>query len=247
MIKDAIEKIEGLTTKGLTPISVKLRERLYTTRSLHPVHEPEAAGLALSSLRGLIDYIAEAQIAGLAEFPNGMALHIRGPRDVGLISWTFGDFRQRDHYARATPPTGDGFPFGKYLDVEEFVVRLLSQFAQTKHRDELVAVVGNVRAEAVQTIADDGVSQTATVKQGARLGDVRITNPVTLAPFRTFPEVEQPEVDFVIRLRGGGEGHLPTLALFEVDDGQWRKVAINHIEAYLIAEMEDRAIVPIII
>ena len=46
----------------------------------------------------------------------------------------------------------------------------------------------------VANYGDDGVSQKATITKGiAGKEDVIVPNPVTLRPYRTFLEVEQPE------------------------------------------------------
>ena len=82
---------------------------------------------------------------------------------------------------------------------------------------------------------DNGVSQqTVTTAGGVVLvGTAPVPNPVTLAPYRTFREIEQPESLFVLRMRTGKDGEKPTAALFEADGGSWKLEAIKRIAAYL--------------
>src|SRR5437870_4623366 len=76
----------------------------------------------------------------------------------------------------------------------------------------------------------DGFSQTVTVKAGiTRVEKAIVPNPVTLIPFRTFREVEQPSSSFILRLTGGEK---PKAALFEADGGQWKLEAIKNIKAF---------------
>jgi len=60
------------------------------------------------------------------------------------------------------------------------------------------------------------------------VSDVLVPNPVVLAPFRTFPEVIQPESKFIFRMQSG-----PQAALFEADGGAWRNEAMGRIKTYL--------------
>lgn len=64
-------------------------------------------------------------------------------------------------------------------------------------------------------------------------------NPVTLAPYRTFREIAQPESQFVFRLRGGVEGALPHAALFEADGAEWKLAAVGRIASFLRRALHD--------
>ena len=59
-------------------------------------------------------------------------------------------------------------------------------------------------------------------------------NPVELAPYRTFPEVEQPISKFIFRMQEG-----PRAALYEADGGAWRNKAILSIKEYLQEELKE--------
>lgn len=52
-------------------------------------------------------------------------------------------------------------------------------------------MAGNVERKNDQSYADDGISQVAVMTVGAAAkADVKVPNPVTLVPYRTFQEVE---------------------------------------------------------
>ena len=64
-----------------------------------------------------------------------------------------------------------------------------------------------------------------------------VPNPVRLKPYRTFLEVEQPESEFIFRMKDchGGIG----CAFFEADGGAWKIEATQNIKAYLQEELKD--------
>jgi len=93
----------------------------------------------------------------------------------------------------------------------------------------MLKVVENITEENVKGISDDGVSQAVTAKVGiATVGNVEVPNPVELALYRTFVEIDQPTSDFIFRMKDG-----PRCALFEADGGKWKLEAIHNISEYL--------------
>ncbi|NQK92942.1 hypothetical protein HO498_01330 [Streptococcus suis] len=74
--------------------------------------------------------------------------------------------------------------------------------------------------------------------------DVKSTlapNPVTLRPYRTFAEVEQPASQFIYRIDKAGY-----MALFEADGGKWKLDAINNIATYLKSKLGEQANITIL-
>lgn len=99
----------------------------------------------------------------------------------------------------------------------------------------LLKVVGNVKEENVRETGDNGIAQAVTIKTGvASAADVLVPNPVSLAPYRTFLEVEQPASSFIFRMKDGPSG-----AIFEADGGAWRNQAIANVREYLATELES--------
>lgn len=64
------------------------------------------------------------------------------------------------------------------------------------------------------------------------------TNPVTLRPYRTFLEVEQPESKFIFRIREGSDGQ-PMFKLVEADGGLWKYEAVDAIKKYLTENLPE--------
>ncbi|MBA9087066.1 hypothetical protein FHR92_003546 [Fontibacillus solani] len=127
------------------------------------------------------------------------------------------------------------FRYGNYYDAESFNIKLQSVFVANEDRTKLLKVVGNIKEEAVRQVGDDGVSQSIVAKTGvATVEDVKVPNPVLLAPYRTFVEVEQPESSFIFRMKDG-----PSAALFEADGRAWRNDAIANVSNYLAEELNE--------
>ena len=162
--------------------------------------------------------------------PSTLAFIVDGPDKVRLAGSLTAEFRQREVLASASPYLSKPFDFGRYLDIETFVTSLQSGFEQDENTATILKIVGNISQEVVATLVDDGVSQQVTARAGiAKQANVVVPNPVSLRPFRTFPEVFQPWSKYVLRVKRGGEGALPSAALFEVGDNAWKHAAVDSI------------------
>ena len=112
-----------------------------------------------------------------------------------------------------------------------------SMFIETPDKAIVMQVAGNVEDKTVANYGDDGVTQKATIKSGlSGMEDVLVPNPVKLRPFRTFHEIDQPEIAFVFRMRNGSNG--VSCALFEADGGAWKFDAVHSIAEYLKNELK---------
>lgn len=225
MFKELIEAIQGaVVTETVVPSGEE-----YLTRPVHlPPKEPMPNPLTIHTLTGVVDYLNDPP-AGVP-----IEIHILHPTTVCVHGDLEGRHLQRPEYliANCDPIIGSPFKFGQWYDVEQFIIELLSKFEPTETRAKLLQVVGTLQDGSIRTHSDDGVTQSATAKTGiTRLAEVELPNPVTLKPYRTFPEIEQPESAFVFRLRQGGNG--PQAALFDADGGRWKLEAIQLIKAWL--------------
>lgn len=185
--------------------------------------------LAMRTLTGLVDYIK----SNLERQETKLLLHVERPTEVSLLGLLAEDGTRE--YLASAQAIVPGFSFNYFLNIEEFNVALQSTFVKNNDREILLKVVGNLKEDNVKTTGDDGVSQAVTIKTGvASAADVKVPNPVTLAPYRTFIEVEQPESKFIFRMQNGPRG-----AIFEADGGAWRNQAILNIKKYLENQLSD--------
>ena len=163
-------------------------------------------------------------------------VHVISENYVKLISNIMKDSGRETYMAAsALNPT---FNFGNYYGVESFIIAMQSCFVPNDDSAQILKVVGNIREEAVKQTSDDGISQAVMAKSGiATVEMVSVPNPVILAPYRTFIEVEQPASKFVFRMKQGQGGSGPSCALFEADGGAWRLEAMKRIKSFLEAEL----------
>lgn len=224
MIREALQYLIGL---GNTKIEY-VGEQVYSTQQLHKVNALIPAEINVRSLTGLIEYL-QSEFDGDDE----LLIHVVNPTEVLAFSGFNRDFNRKKFIkASAVLPS---FSFDRFLSTEEIIIKLQSGFVKNDDRDILLQVVGNIKEEAVQAYGDDGVSQTVTAKSGvATVSKVLVPNPVALAPYRTFIEIEQPESNFIFRMQNG-----PKCALFEADGGAWENEAMKRIKEYLQLALEE--------
>lgn len=200
------------------------------------VREP----LVLNQLTGLLDWITHEGIKIQAK-KDFLMIQVVSPTKVRVIGMVNNQGR-RSVYVDVHAVVDD-IPFGRFLDQEDMVILLQSQFVHDEEqqtekgiddRDILLQVVSNLRSDEVQQQTDDGVSQTVQINSGvASVSTVKVPNPVTLIPYRTFQEIEQPASKFIFRMHEG-----MTSALFEADNSQWKVEAKQRIKTFLINEQQ---------
>lgn len=224
MLKAFIDKI-----LDLAPVEVlTLMGRPYTDRGIVPTFGPTATAIKGHTLTGIKAFME-------TEKPQGSIVHIKEHHTVALVSPLFGPFRQRETLMESEN-SPNRFTFGNWYDLETMTIQLQACFVQTETTKVLLAIIGNLADGTVSSFNDDGTSQSVTVKAGiTKKGTAAVPNPVMLAPFRTFPEIEQPESPFVFRLRPTGA--MPQAAIFEADGGAWKNECIRRISAWFAEQM----------
>lgn len=231
-----VEKIESMAeAKVLEVDNLK-----YSSQNLFPLTRPLAPRLELSTLAGVAAYLQHND-DGVSALQTMLVVH--GEDSVSLIGPLMDPERQRDLFVMATAER-PALNLGTFLPREEFHVKLMSMFVQTEQRDMLLRYVANIVQKAEVETADDGISQRVTAKTGiARVGKIDLPNPISLRPYRTFPEVEQPESSFIFRIKQTHDGTDTAMALFEADGGMWKLEAAANIKKWLEDHIEDARVV----
>ena len=235
LTKDAIKFMTEMETKPHERIIEMDEERLFSVNVAGNVEEifPHVFNakepLVLNTLSGFVKYVQ----SNLDRQDESLIIHVKNESTVYLKGLIAGDgSREELAKAQAIIPR---FAFDNFMDTEEFNIALQSKFVSNDDREILLQVVGNVSEENIKNTGDDGVSQAVTINQGvASKADVKVPNPVVLAPYRTFLEVEQPESQFIFRMKDGPRG-----AIFEADGGAWRNQAIVNIREYLNYQLKE--------
>jgi len=225
MERETIEKILQLADNRIDEIN----GQVYSEKKLHLVQQPIASEIKVQTLTGLVDYLKSSFDKGT----ESLMVHIVSPTKVVAFS-PLNDNRGREEIIVANAFTPD-MRYEYFYNAEEFNIKMQAVFVENDDRDTVLMVVGNIKEEQVNTIGDNGTSQSVVAKVGVgTVGEVKVPNPVSLAPRRTFVEVEQPESNFVFRMRTG-----PACALFESDGGAWQIVAMQNIKGYLESSLTD--------
>ena len=222
--KSFVEKIASMAA----PQVIETAKGTFTNQALRRVESKLPDSLKLSTLSGLVEMIKHER--NTYEAP--LFVRITNPVEVDVFGAMRYDIqRECPFYAEARLPH---FDFDSYYSIEKMIIALKARFAPTEDRDYLVQLLGNITdTKSVQT-KDDGVTQSVTVNAGIQmLGETRVKPIVTLKPYRTFLEVEQPESEFLIRLKDG------QAALFEADGGEWRNQAMANIGELLREQLKD--------
>ncbi|MDD5006341.1 MAG: hypothetical protein PHS33_07605 [Candidatus Omnitrophica bacterium] len=235
MIEKAINKILELAKIE----QLEINGRKYTSSGIIPVKEPLPTILTVHTLSGIADYLNK-NIDTLNK--EKLFIHVCNPTNVNLHAYFKDGFCERAEYLSAIfePPE---ITRGNYIGIEEFIINLQAKFVPTENTAAILKVVGNVKGEQVQNFSDDGISQAVTAKVGiATLETVPVPNPIKLKPFRTFPEIDQPESLFIFRMRQQ-QGAVPACGLWEADNKLWKVEAIKSIAEWLQGKLPS---IPII-
>lgn len=231
MIKQAIEYVVGLGNKK----EVEIDGVTYTSNDLRVVEVPKPRAIGLNTLTGLVEYIKSN-----IDFKNSneYMIHIASPVEVRVMSCLYGNDCRRDMLA-ITNPLLPNINFDRYVRSEEFNIMLQSSFVPNGDRDLLLKFSGNIQENTNRKTQDDGVTQVVEMKTGvATVSNVIVPNPVLLAPYRTFTEIDQVESSFIFRVKEG-----PLCAIFEADGGAWRNEAIKRIKEYLRVQLGDEIVI----
>lgn len=197
------------------------------------VFRPHA--LEVNSLTALIGYVEENR-DGL-DLKTLMA-HVVSPTRVELIGAVelVRQTRPTHLVAVADPKdvcTGWSAP-------DEFTIMLkTSCVPSTGDLDAVIKLAGNVASEQKLELQDDGMSQTVQQRAGVTLVERSdVPNPVELAPYRTFREVDQPVSPFLLRFATPYDRDV-CAQLFECDGGAWQIEARQNVATYLREKLAD--------
>jgi hypothetical protein len=146
-------------------------------------------------------------------------------------------FRRREQFihAKFNP---FALTLNRYMPAEDMLIQLQALFEPTPDLADIVTALSTRTDGKVRTAVDDGITQVVTTKLGVALSTERkLPSTPTLAPRRTFVEVEQPKSRFLLRVKSGEAVEDSTAALIEADGGAWKAEAMRSIKAWLEAEL----------
>lgn len=225
MLKEFVQYLLDLKR----PEIVEANGNTYSTRSLHRINvEEDVKSIRIQSLSGLVDYIRSN-----FDHERPVMIHVESPTRVNVFD-ALNDVNDRRTYIEAKAMLPE-ITFERFMSREAFNIMLQACFVPNEWREKVLKVISSIVEENSIAQSDDGVTQRVTAKQGiATVGIENVPNPVSLKPFRTFVEVTQPESNFILRLKEGGQ-----VGLFEADGGAWELNAMHSIKEYFNEHLAD--------
>jgi len=244
MIEQAINRIVTLARKGNFQTFPDVHGKFFYVNEagnmirLKKPEEMKPDTFEFHTLSALAEFIGDA--GGIINGDH-LCIVIDGPESVRV----FGELQPSNDQTRFQYASAklihNPFQFGQYIDLERFVIMMQTLFVQTFETAQVVDALGHMANETIVDNKDDGFSQTIQVKTGiTEKSAVKIENPISLQPFRTFREVDQHEVPCVLRLRKAGSSGIES-ALFEAGGDTWKLGAVERIAEYF----KDRTSIPV--
>lgn len=218
----------------------------FTDIELNHVTVPMLPCLETTTLQGLVDY-HEMLHGKCPEEAKELMVHVLTPRLVKLLTWRGHDQnRKRQTHVQASTYKND-FPFDDFMSQESFLIRLNANFVKNDELVKLIKQSSLIKSTVEASEEDDGVSQNVIAKKGVSLSSAeKVKTIVKLQPVTTFNEVEQPESEFVYRVRSasGVEDRPAQFALFAVADTTVDRLGIENVANWLRTALGPK--VPII-
>ena len=123
----------------------------------------------------------------------------------------------------------------RFMAYEKAVIELRSLYIPNEGTKYLLQLLSSISNESKVTSSDNGVPQQVEARSGIALNSmVKIEPRVTLQPFRTFIEVEQPASEFLLRISERGE-----IGFFPADGGVWKLEATRNVAGYFEEKLQD--------
>ncbi len=239
------ESVQYLVEECKRPETVEIEDRIYSTKGLIPVKEPGISCLTVHTLTGIKDYLLPAVSVNpfMSEFSDSgsIFIHVEDFNEVMVYGIARGKWKQREEFIKAVLPEERRFHFNSWMSVENMIIELQAKMVPGEGINKLLFYLGRVEESTTVSSENDGVGQMTSVKKkigGALMTNERAPLRVKLSPYRTFIELDQPESEFVFRIKEGLQ-----VALFDSDGGQWKIEAIQKIKGWLSDKLPEITII----
>lgn len=236
MIAEALKYVIGLAE----PVTTEVNGRTYWSGG-KPVHEPEYPTVSLHTTEGLVDWLKTAP-----DVPKErIHIAVLNERRIAAYLPAKGPFQQRSTIVTAEWKA-KGFAFNQFHPQEDFIIGLQTCFDPTDDLREIILLASKVSDVRELEQTDNGIAQAVQVKAGLSMKAVEtFKQAYHLRPYRTFPEAEQPESQFVLRATKN-RGEEIVFALFEADGGMWQQRAISLLRDHLRSLVGESDIITVV-
>lgn len=224
--KETLQYVVGLKK----PEKLEIGGYTYCTDEVVRIDPPKYSprDITVNGLNSLVNLIKQEN----AKVHHPIFVEVKSFNRVQAYT-TYDEQFERQNMYEAVSDTPD-FRFG-WKEHSEAMIAFRSQFKPTTDINYILDLLGKISDEKSVSSEDNGLTQKVEVKQGIALKGVQVIKPiVSVTPFRTFMEIEQPESQFLLRLREDG-----CIGLFEADGGMWKLTAKESIKQYLETELAE--------
>lgn len=227
MLKAMIEKIASMAA----PTTVEIGSKTYADKIMQFVGDTKKRidpidVTGLDSISKLVRN--EAEKIGLKLFVQIESYH------TVRVFTTYDEDLERQCLYRCKADTPN-ITIGRFMSYENAIIEIRSLYIPNDDTRYLLTLLSSISNESKVTSSDNGVTQKVEAKSGIALSSMVEVKPrVSLKPFRTFVEVEQPESDFLLRIDQSGQ-----IGLYSADGGVWKLEATRNVAGYFENELKD--------
>jgi hypothetical protein len=126
-------------------------------------------------------------------------------------------------------------------------IKLRSCFEENEDLRSLLAGISVITSGPVTTAADDGISQTVTVKSGVSMKAEAKVNPVRdLSAFRSFAGIASPVSSFLFRVHQDKDNGQVRFSLHDMEGDRWIAETVSMLKTYCKNRTLDFSGVPIV-
>lgn len=227
MLRDFVNKLMELAA----PTTVEVDGSVYSNQELVHIQDkkPMPRCIDLTGLDSICKMVRnEADHVGLQIF-----IQVKDYKSVSVF--TSLDIDEDRLYLYKCIADTPAVTTDRFMPYEKAVIELRSLYIPNEGTKYLLQLLSSISNESKVTSSDNGVTQQVEARSGIALNSmVKIEPRVTLQPFRTFIEVEQPESEFLLRINERGE-----IGFFPADGGVWKLEAARNVAGYFEEALED--------
>lgn len=186
--------------------------------------------IELSSLDALVAFVKTEACLGYEK----VYITVPNHKSVNCFTHPYDNLRNERVYLYAAEATDvPGWGEKVTLPFEEAMIALRTRFQATADTDYALKLLSDITTGSKVTYNDNGVATSVVTKRGIDLQSNAAIRPIiSLRPYRTFQEVEQPASQFLIRINERG------ISFVEADGGMWKLDARKTVKVYLEGALE---------
>ena len=227
MLKDFVNRIVAMAA----PTTVEVDGSVYSNQELIHIQDkkPMPNCIDLTGLDSICKMVRnEAEHVGLQIF-----IQVKDYKSVSVFTSLDAD-EDRLYLYKCVADT-PAVTTDRFLPYEKAVIELRSLYIPNEGTKYLLQLLSSISNESKVVSSDNGVTQQVEARSGIALNSmVKIEPRVTLQPFRTFIEVNQPASEFLLRINERGE-----IGFFPADGGVWKLEATRNVAGYFENALHD--------